>query len=500
MKRIAAIILAVLIIASCGATAAAVNTVGVGLYSAQSNGFIENSVTAVSLTFNGNTLETDVPAFLSGSRTMVPIRVISETMGASVGWNQETRQASIETAGLSIVLTIGSATALVNGVETPLPDGVSADLASVLGITRTMVPLRFVSETLGAEVYWDQASHTADIVTETVEIPRDDVEQSFEASAGEYSEAEVTEYVPQAGDEYLATVTGIYFNTTNQKVVVEMDRATERYMMNLDGRIVIDLPGSVLKGDLSGNIVTGNKTVYRVRYSQYDQDYAGYSRVVRVVLDVYGGAEWPRDVSIVETATGLEAVINQDKAATTVNEIPVVVLDAGHGGTESGAVYFGVLEKHPALEITQKLYTLLSAYSVQLYMTRDSDTYVDLYERAEMANALNADVFVSIHLNSAPLNESVTGVETYYHADNAAGAELARLIHKSVLETAGADDRKVRTAGFVVIRKTMMASVLVETGFMSNQAELSLLTDEYYQWLLAEGICRGVLDYLGVEY
>ena len=110
--------------------------------------FAPQSVRTVSLVLDGRTLETDIPAFILNGRTLVPVRVISEDLGASVTWKQETMQVQIENGRTSILLTIGSAEAMVTGQTVRLYDGVPAPMARQAGRTRTMVPARGVSEAL----------------------------------------------------------------------------------------------------------------------------------------------------------------------------------------------------------------------------------------------------------------------------------------------------------------------------------------------------------------
>ena len=125
----------------------------------------------VRVTLDGEALELDVPAFIRtvdghDTRTMVPIRAIAEALGADVEWLEEERQARITRDEDQILLTLGQSTALVNGEVVDLPGGVPAVVVASQQGERTMVPLRFVSEQLHAQVDWDNATWTASIVTE----------------------------------------------------------------------------------------------------------------------------------------------------------------------------------------------------------------------------------------------------------------------------------------------------------------------------------------------
>lgn len=119
----------------------------------------------VELRLNGSALESDVPAILVGGRTLAPVRALGEALGAEVLWRNEARQAVLRRGDTTIILTLGSTRASVNGVEMELPDGIPATLACYGGQARTLAPLRFVAEHLGAEVSWDGAAFSAGITT-----------------------------------------------------------------------------------------------------------------------------------------------------------------------------------------------------------------------------------------------------------------------------------------------------------------------------------------------
>lgn len=119
----------------------------------------------VGLLFNGQPLESDVPALLAGGRTLAPVRALGEALGAEVTWRNDARQAVLRKGDTTIVLTLGSAKAAVNGVETDLPDGIPAVMVGYQGQTRTFAPLRFVAEQLGASVEWDGGTFTAAVST-----------------------------------------------------------------------------------------------------------------------------------------------------------------------------------------------------------------------------------------------------------------------------------------------------------------------------------------------
>lgn len=173
----------------------------------------------------------------------------------------------------------------------------------------------------------------------------------------------------------------------------------------------------------------------------------------------------------------------------------LVVIDPGHGGKDPGAIGIGGLqEKDIILPIGRRVAEILQQNGVQAVLTRDSDYFVSLPGRVQMAERANADVFVSIHANSVGLNRpEVSGLETYYY-DN--GLSLARIVHNRILQSLNVKDRRVRKARFYVLRKSSMPSILVETGYVTGREDAAKLRTSAYQNQMAEAIAQGILQYL----
>jgi N-acetylmuramoyl-L-alanine amidase len=174
----------------------------------------------------------------------------------------------------------------------------------------------------------------------------------------------------------------------------------------------------------------------------------------------------------------------------------VVIIDPGHGGSDSGAVGIGGLqEKNIILPIGLTVAQILQQNGLQVVMTRNSDFFVTLQGRVDIAERANADVFVSIHANSLGLGRpDVSGLEVYYYDS---GVELARVVKSNILQRVNVKDRGIRRARFFVLRKSSMPSILVETGYVTGQEDAAKLRDPQYQNQMAEGIARGILEYLG---
>ncbi|SFK37267.1 N-acetylmuramoyl-L-alanine amidase [Marinilactibacillus piezotolerans] len=189
----------------------------------------------------------------------------------------------------------------------------------------------------------------------------------------------------------------------------------------------------------------------------------------------------------------------------------VVVIDAGHGGSDPGAQAGGVKEKDLNLTVSKKVQTKLKNAGYEVIMTRSTDVFVELSERARIANTSSADIFVSIHTNS--FDSTANGIETYsYNASGNANnpvvandpdrllksSLLSEAIQDALLEETGAYDRGVKEANFHVIRETGMAAVLTEMGFIDNSAERAKLVKDSYQNQIADGIVLGIKEYFKI--
>ncbi|MBW4554674.1 MAG: N-acetylmuramoyl-L-alanine amidase [Trichormus sp. ATA11-4-KO1] len=173
----------------------------------------------------------------------------------------------------------------------------------------------------------------------------------------------------------------------------------------------------------------------------------------------------------------------------------LVVIDPGHGGKDSGAPGLGgLLEKDVVLPIGKKVASILEQNGVQAVLTRNSDFFVELQGRVDIAERANATLFVSIHANSVDGRPAVNGLETYYYES---GYRLAEVVHNNILQNIGTiKDRKVRKARFYVLRKSSMPSILVETGYMTGREDNPRLGTPEYQNRIAEAIADGILKYL----
>jgi N-acetylmuramoyl-L-alanine amidase len=171
-----------------------------------------------------------------------------------------------------------------------------------------------------------------------------------------------------------------------------------------------------------------------------------------------------------------------------------VVIDPGHGGYDPGAVYDYKNEKDITLAISRKVKKYLTDAGIRAYLTRSEDRFISLNERTEISKSIGPDLFVSIHANALATNPRMDGLQTYYYS--ASGYQVAKVTHKEMLDMVGMPNRNIRKARFWVCRYTKAPSILIETGFMTNKAELKKLISSSYQDKLAKSIASGIIKYL----
>ena len=198
-----------------------------------------------------------------------------------------------------------------------------------------------------------------------------------------------------------------------------------------------------------------------------------------------------------------EQLLVEVKAQMPVSEpikIPLIVIDPGHGGEDEGCSREGVMEREINLELARGLADKLSQLGYEVKLKRESnDTQLSLEERVAIAEAAEADLFISIHQNTCEESESTAaGIETWYCEDASGSSKrLAQLVHMGAVEKTQALDRELRQSGeLYVIRETSMPACLIETGFLSNKKEREAVCNPEYQDNLESGIAQGIDYYL----
>jgi N-acetylmuramoyl-L-alanine amidase len=528
---------------------------------------------AISLFLDGKPLPTEVPPVLVEGNTLVPVRVIAENLGAKVGWDGNERKVTVKDDAVSIEMTIDRPQVKVNNSNKLL------EVPPKIIEGNTMLPVRFVSETMGVQVTWDDltrsvflyqpnnvlaqgksedksASPSSEVQVAAINPvnqaaptanpdkpvnpvnPTKPVEQleppasttpsaSGSSNANPIADAPKNPPAASNGTAGIALGTQIHITlpSTGQTEPANPPARTDRVVTNnpaipditavqLVGdriyiqssgkimapkvtalgnpdRLVIDIPGSELGTTMNGQpayqngeVLVSSKFTDKIRYSLFSDK----PSTVRIVLDLKEKTQ----ASPVQTNFP-----NQSVLQLKTNGKYKIVLDAGHGGHDSGAVSItGKFEKDFTLSMVKKVKALLEQVpGVEVLTTRIDDTFVELDDRAAFANDNKADVFVSIHGNN--YTATTAGVETYYGRDDSIA--LANQIHPYILAATGFPDRKVRQEDFRVVLKTTMPAVLLEVGYLSNPEEEAPMYTEAFQDRVAAAIVKALKDFLHIK-
>jgi N-acetylmuramoyl-L-alanine amidase len=176
-----------------------------------------------------------------------------------------------------------------------------------------------------------------------------------------------------------------------------------------------------------------------------------------------------------------------------------IVLDAGHGGNDPGAVANGLKEKDLTLTIVKHIGRLLGEYEgVEVHYTRTNDRFLELSERAAIANKLKADYFISVHINAG----GSTGFESYVYNGNVSAATVAyqNVIHAEIMKAIGnVKDRGKKRANYAVLRLTNMPAILTENLFIDNPNDATKLKSEQFLLQVAHGHVQGIVKAFGLK-
>jgi len=315
-------------------------------------------------------------------------------------------------------------------------------------------------------------------------------------------------------------------------------------------RIYIDIKGAVLPKGIDNSLAIRDGLLHQARIAQYDSNTvrlvldmesvkdstaSALSNPSRLVVDIYGEGQGEGQAGKIPLlSTGSNVLPLSQQLGLKIKRI---VLDPGHGGRDPGAVGpKGLREKDVVLALAKRVKPSLEARGYEVLMTRNSDVYVKLEDRARFANSNKADLFVSIHTNASK-NRKVRGIETYFLgvardrqssetamlenavSDENALSDLEQILHSlmdqdnmwhsSILAETVQDSMfgevngkygttrnlGVKQAPFFVLSKTDMPAVLIETSFISNSTEEKLLQRSDFRDSLSDSITQGIINY-----
>ncbi len=170
------------------------------------------------------------------------------------------------------------------------------------------------------------------------------------------------------------------------------------------------------------------------------------------------------------------------------------MIDAGHGGTDPGAVYDGRQEKDDSLRLALAVGDILSKNGVDVEYTRTGDVYQTPFEKAQIGNAADADFFISFHRNSSPSPNQYSGVETLVYDQSGQKLDMAQNINGALGELGFRELGVKSRPGLVVLRRTKMPAVLIEAGFINSDEDNQIFDSQFQD--VAQAIASGILGTL----
>ena len=494
------------------------------------DGSVHNYTGSVfSLSVNGKELNNlPLEPIIFNDRALVPVREVFEALGATVLYEDDTRNIIIKYSGRKVKIQIGSNLAEVDGKSVKIPDGVTPMLIAKWGESaKTMVPVRFVSDGIGLLADFDEKTGTIKINEKKQNTEKE--ENKITGISATEKDGVVTVTVTASGNISKMSSPAV---TASGTLYVDVDNMS----YSVSNKKEINL-GAVLTVRLGLHNTSTRIAIDTENMKKYNAVISGKSIIFTVTADENAKIE-PVIVDDGKNDTEKKDDKSEDKNKQKPSELSggkiYVVLDAGHGGTDPGAIgnlmteeelavfrealnstepiidtleagtgktYY---EKTIALSVAKKVKDILSSKGVNVIMTREGDTYPTLDARPELANKRGAAMFLSIHLNSTIMPVTAAqGIEIYYTESNNSNEygitskEMAAIILKRAAKSAGTTARGVKAGNLLVTRKSVMPANLIEIGFMNNPDELSKLITDEYQQKIAEGIAEGILEVLG---
>lgn len=533
MKKL--ILALLLIITTCIASAGAAPMI------LEYDGSVRNySGNIYDLEVNGKML-TNLPLepIIFNDRALVPVREIFEAMGATVTYDDSEKSVTIVHRNSSVYLMIDSPYALVNNASITIPDRVAPKLIAKWGESaKTMVPVRFISESLGMKVDFSQEKGLIKISDPAmVSLERNVLEKLTWSQEGNVvtvavtAKKEITSYtapfLTDAGVLF-SDISDIGFTLPNStEVNVGGVLRVRLGIHDTDSRIAID---TVNTESYTITLSQNRKTIlFKIKQKAQASGVSPSPTTPPTQQPTTPTPTEPTNPKPTTPPTTAEPAVPQHFEINLKN--PIVIIDAGHGGKDPGVVrnkltdqemeawneYKSNSENPPPVEGSSKAYkekdvTLAIAHKtkkfleengVQVIMTRDGDTYPSLDDRPALANAKHAALFISIHANSTnDIISSASGIEIYYSLENnnanytLTSEAFAKSVLKNVISATDGKNRGVKTANHYVVRMSSMPAVLLETGFFNNPDEFNLLITDEYQEKIAYGISKGILSSL----
>ena len=428
----------------------------------------------VTLQLDGETLTTDTTPAIVGSRVLLSGRVLFEALGGEVSYEHQSKTTTIEFPEQTIELTINDTTAYVNG------DALTLDVPAQIINSRTMLPLRFVAETSGCRVDWDNTKKL--VAVTSADAGNDDTPAETKPTVVTLSAVSMEEgansyqLVIQAGAAMQRD--GVSIQNNGNTCVITVDYAK----LPITPKTVAGF--GALFDEMTLKQLSNNKVQITLDLQQSASGSISFSSDRKTCTIDFGSSVKPTTA----TPGSVSGLPTLDPAAAN----KLVVIDAGHGGSDpgsSGTDASGTLyEKTVNLAVAVRANELLQQAGVRTYMIRTGDETIATSNRPTIANLIDADMFVSIHNNSFT-QPTASGTETLWYDGSKntqalygiTSKRLATIAQEQLAERLGLNDRGLKErSGLIVLKNTKMPAFLMEGAFLSSPSDLAFMrTSEF---------------------
>ncbi len=410
---------------------------------------------------------------------IVPVREVFEGAGANVIWDADRHYITITYNKDTITLQVGSYSAYINGNESKLLAAPRMIAYEGDKNAKVMVPVRFIMEAMNKDVSYNDKTQTVIVKAKTNTTPSTPTTPTTPTTPSDSALPVSTTY----------HATSYYHNSTLTAALVEFTNAVPSYqVMELDNphRIVIDVAGSDAS---AATKKIGDGVVTEIRIGKQPNN------VTRIVV------ESPKKLyyKVAKVKSGKTVGIRLSQTPIP-KESGIVMIDPGHGGNTGSSVKVGSTtywEDAFTLSMGRKIYDSLKSKGVPVYLTRDSNVALDLYDRPELGNLFGASLFLSVHCNKFT-TESANGTETLYYNKSYTGSisakDYAQAIQNAMVNVLGTRNRGLKDGSkMVVINRATMPSVIAETAFISNTGDRTKLLSDDMQNKLSWGIADAIV-------
>lgn len=521
----------------------------------------------ITLQIDGKTIETTVmPPIQIDNRTLVPAREVFEPLGASVEWKSAEKKAFVNYGEILMILEADKQEVWVNGEE------ITIDVPTKIINNKVMLPLRFIGETLGFEVDWNNETRNVNISkpipepstpnfqTKVKEVKVDNIDNRnslytiyFEQPVEQYStfihngnivvdilgaQNLLPSRISLPDNPYVDTVRTSQFTEDTTRVVLDMKAQANSNFELANDRMSLTIKISYTSD--SQTEVDINPLYKNIEYIYSEQETIVFKKENGITVDNIIAKDDYRNRKITFTLPGNYAdtygsgimnigsitldkleIKSSDKTEFVIYEKKIrafdiiddgenikiifmnpkekynniVLLDLGHGGTDGGASGNGLLEKNVNFEQGMHVYALLkNDPNVKVYITREDDTYPTNPYRAQLANEIEVDIFVSLH-NNAFTSKATKGTEVLYSTTSSKSKQMAQIVQRNMIARLGTYDRGAKARpDLIVLNSTNMPAILIETAFLTNDEDAQKLKSSEFNKKVGQVVYDSIIE------